>query len=372
MNITPSSFTVFLDYNILRSIVWIIVCIAIPGNIFVITQMMLTLRRTTLARKVGPVQFSLYSRLNIQKNPALFILFNLAITDLLGGIYLLILIVGDIMYSHYGNNILAFNATDNISIITYQWITSGSCFTARLFAQLTIIMKAAMSLSLAVNRYRSVYYPYSRRSKIKFYRLLIAICWILSIAFALCVTSWSMKVLDGAPIGKFSIISRMCIMDKGLGHILRALGLSQLFLGCACYICVIILYIKISHRLKRSRRQFASDVSDNINREIQILSTVIVLTDVIAFIGITFVSLFLLQSGQTEWNEIMAILLVLLYANTAIDPLVYLLFRSRIVRSVISWLNIRMTWLLTPIERNIVSVPTDNIHLGDMTASHHR
>lgn len=370
MNITSSSVTVFLEYNVLRLIVWIIVCIAIPGNIFVITQMILKLKRNTLANQSSPIRFSLYSKLNIKKNPALFILFNLAIADLLGGIYLLVLIMGDLVYTSYYNNILAFNSTNNISIIANQWVKSGGCLLARFLGQVTILMQASMSLFIAINRYRSVYSSYSRRTKIRIYRLLVAICWIISIAIASFVTLWSIKVLDGRSIRKFSIIRHICAMDKGLGKILRAIGFSELFLGCSCYISVIVLYLKISVRLKRSHRQFVSGILENINREIQILSAVIVLTDVIAFIAVTTFSLLFLQPGLIKWNEIMAIMLVLLYANTAIDPIIYIFFRSTTVRSTISWLNIRMAQLRPQFGHSVQLVRTAKSNSGSIAPAH--
>ena len=120
----------------------------------------------------------------------------------------------------------------------------------------------------------------------------------------------------------------------------------------SCTICYILV------RLKRSQRQFASGVSENINREIQILSAVIVLTDVVAFVGVTSFSLLFLQSGLIKWNKVMAIMVVLLYANTAIDPVIYIYFRLTMFRLIISRLNNRIAQLRTPLSHNVQHVQT--------------
>lgn len=335
------SYSVLVDSEAFRAIVWTMACLSLPFNIMVICRMLFKYsfkRRVKLS--YGAISF--HSNITIKDNPTLFILFNLAIADLLGGVYLFILAFSDIYFTHYYTNMFkSVNITGNHSL-TNQWVRSVGCFSARFIAQICIYMKAAMSLAIAVNRFRSVYKPYARRSgRIRWVRILVLLCWILSVIVAGSITIASYFVLLHRRRIPFTGFRHICLFDRGLGTYLRAFGFGALFLGFVCYVVVITLYIMICLRLKASNFISNSNLSEIVHRRLQMLCVTIVLTDILTYVSVTAFSITHLNQSRnvSSWNEILPITSLCLFTNCVIDPVIYIVFWISNSSTTVGWLR---------------------------------
>ena len=333
------SYSVFVDYEPLRAVVWVMACLSMSFNIIVICRMLFKYNfKRGVKRSSGAISFG--SNFTVNGNPTLFILFNLAIADLLGAIYLFILAFGDVYYTHhYATVFKNINITGDDNI-TNQWARSVNCFSARFIAQVSIYMKAAMSLAIAINRFRSVYKPYARYSRrIRSIRIMVLLCWIVSILVASSVTIASYFVLMHRQHIPFTVFRHMCLLDKGLGMYLRAVGFGALFLGFICYAVVIILYILICLRLKASHISSSSNLSEIVHRRLQVLCISIVLTDILAYASVTILSIAYLHQSQDGLHDVIPITVVCLFTNCVIDPIIYIIFWISNSSTVEGWLR---------------------------------
>ena len=116
-----SHYSVFLELDPGRPIAWSIAIIGLPLNVFIICFMIWesSCIRCFRSRRQSS------NAAHILKSPSLWLLFNLFISDLFGSIYILILSISDVYYTHYYQLIYGINTT--YSHIENVWFTSLTC-----------------------------------------------------------------------------------------------------------------------------------------------------------------------------------------------------------------------------------------------------
>ncbi|XP_069125523.1 G-protein coupled receptor GRL101-like [Argopecten irradians] len=290
-----SSCSALVRSSVLRVCLWIIGMCALIGNLFVIIYR-LFLDRDTLT-----------------KNYSLFTL-NLALSDLLMGIYLLIIGIFDAYY----NGVYAWN--DHI------WRTSILCATAGVLASVSSEMSTFVILMVTLDRLIVIMFPLSRLSKFN-------ITWkhALVVSLSLWVVAITLAVIPVFAVqsyfkGKFYSQSGVCLALPLTADEIPGTGYSFAIFVCLNSIFFAVVFagqICIFVSLKRSGRRMAS--TQNRQREMTVAVTLffVVMSDFCCWFPIGIMGV-LSRCGIRIPSDVYAwVMVFVLPINAAINPLLY-------------------------------------------------
>lgn len=310
------SFAILQEYDSLRVVSWILGTSGFIANVSVIMWMIYSM--------YNPLKrFHRKNIRNISNNPSLLIIFNLAVADLLGALYLIILAVSDKIHR-------ASNGTPNENG-TYEntWIVSPTCFAGRILSQIWLLMSIFITVLITVSRFIPVVYPYSTSEiTVKKARIALISFWIISIAIAICGATESLT-LAYTKLNHYSILGHLCQLESPDTPLLRAIVYGELVFGVVAYFGTIILYIIIACKLRKSRAITTSITSrrNSAESKVHLIIAWIVLTNVISWIPITTMTILegFIDHFISEQYYISPLLVLLLFLNNVINPVVYLI-----------------------------------------------
>ena len=303
---------VLQQYDSLRIVSWILGPLGLFANIFVIGWM--------IYNKFNPLKLiSKNSVRNVSNNPSLLMIFNLAVADLLGALYLIILAISDQVYRISDGELNENGTYDN------TWIISTPCFVERILSQISLLMSIFIICLITVSRFIPVVYPYSTwEINIKKTRIALISFWIVSIAISVVGAVESLLLARTKP-SHYSILGHLCQLEAPQTLILQIAVYGELIIGVVAYLIVVILYIIILLKLRKARSVTVSNQKRSVENKIHIIILWIIFTNVVFWIPITCLTIF---DGVTnfisERFEIVPVLVLLLFSNTVINPFVYL------------------------------------------------
>ncbi|XP_033752655.1 G-protein coupled receptor GRL101-like [Pecten maximus] len=279
----------------LRVCLWIIGMSALVGNIFVIIY------RLFLDRE------------NITKSYSLFTL-NLAISDLLMGVYLLIIGIFDAYY----DGVYAWN--------DQKWRNSALCTTAGVLSSVSSEMSTFVILMVTVDRLIVIMFPLSRLSRLSMtwkHALIISMTfWIVSITLAVI----PIFAVQSYFKGEFYSQSGVCLALPLTGDEHPGTGYSFAVFVCLNSIFFVVIFVGqicIFISLKRSGRRMAS--TQNRKREMTVAITLffVVLSDFCCWFPIGVMGV-LSRYGVKIPDEVYAwVMVFVLPINAAINPFLY-------------------------------------------------
>ncbi|RDD36287.1 G-protein coupled receptor GRL101-like protein [Trichoplax sp. H2] len=321
-----SRYSVFLEVDSLRPIAWCIALIGLPLNLFLISFI---LWESFIARKKGHHRHSMIAR----KNPSVWLLFNLIICDLMGSIYMFILVISDSYYTRYYRHIYGSDA--NISLIKNVWSVSATCGIAQFLANINLLMAASLTLCIGIDRFILTSYPHSNwRLTLKRAKVITAILWILGVAATAGIVIFNFAYFHLRSAYYFQFYRNICLGEFYLTpiHIIRAF--SELGYFILAYSTTAILYTIIIYKLRKSRLTFRSQLSSTFERRFQIMLILITSTNIFAFFVIsTSAAISFLNGTPTQISKFQKIISILPVSNAGIDPMIYLIFRFQDISS---------------------------------------
>ena len=332
-----SAYAVFLDYDPVRGICWSLAIIGLPCNGIVIFRLLyLNFAHSRLKNlpRIKQILSFAHRRYTINHNPSIFLLFNLAVCDFIGSLYLLILAGSDIYYTAYYRH--KYGLYPNYSDIENEWIITPTCTTERIFSQIALLMSILMTFIVAIDRFILVVYPHSRRKiNMKSARIITAICWIFSLAIAILAGLESAQSVAKHPRTRFNIIGQLCLPDPSRSFIVQIITYFEIFLGCSLYIASMILYIVICRKLSQSKTLFRSTSSGMIEKRVSIILASVVFTNIFTYLPVTLFSILgqVLPSYDPDEGQLYASVVALLYLNTAVNPILFLMLSLKTGRN---------------------------------------
>ncbi|XP_033753103.1 G-protein coupled receptor GRL101-like [Pecten maximus] len=290
-----SSCYALISSYILKTCLWIIGICALTGNLAVIVYRIF------------------FDRENITKNYSLFTL-NLAISDLLMGIYLLIIGMVD---AHY-NGVYAWN--------DQKWRKSILCTTAGILSSVSSEMSTFLILMVSVDRLIVIMFPLSRLSRrsISWRMALIVsvLFWIVSVTLAIIPT----VTLQSYFKGEFYSQSSVCLALPLTTDIQSGTEYSFAVFVCLnsiIFTIKVVCQICIFKSIRTSGRRVTS--SQNRQRETNVAITLffVVVTDFCCWCPIGIMGLASRYRVEIPGGVYAWVMVFVLPINAAINPFLY-------------------------------------------------
>lgn len=310
-----------------RALSWIFGILSILFNLMIIGRMIYYNKHYKFLQRIGRHHYSL----NLNQSFSL-LLFNLALSDLIGGCYLIILGISDATY------IIPQNTTNVSYLKVFQspdtWITSPTCTVERLLAQTSLLTSILITFMITIERYLGVFYAGLPRYRISIFRtkLIIAIFWFLGIILAIAGTVDS-HYIASKKLYHYSILGHLCQLEGSSTFIVTALTYLDMAVGIAVNVVIAILYIAIAIRLKK-QRQILQGRKIPAERNVQVITAWIIITNVITWIPVTLWVIIQRAMTPVELNDrensILPVLVIMLYSNCALNPVIYIIMTTPI------------------------------------------
>ncbi|XP_072030530.1 uncharacterized protein [Amphiura filiformis] len=308
-----------LSDRVLVVMMWLIGLNALGGNLFVLS-------RSRTKNKNNTVQT--------------FLLSNLAMSDLLMGIYMLIIASTDIYFGEY---------------FPMQAETWRSGITCRIIGAMSIISSEASVFFItliSVDRFINIRFPYSLRKLRKgSSAVIVALLWLTSFVLGIVpsvLAGGNGKFYDNshvciglplAQIERFSknvsretvnrdgfIYYKYLIQSESLGHVPGLYYASALFLGLngICYFVILLCYVEIVRCVSESSKRVGlnKDMKEQIRMTVKVAA--IVLTDFFCWAPVILMGILVQLNVLTLPSSVFAwSVTVILPINSAINPYLY-------------------------------------------------
>ena len=239
-----SSYSLFQGNELARAASWFIGILGILGNIFILIYIN-KVKFVILPSKVNPSVPT--NKAYTQKSSKVtdFLICNLAIADLLGCTYLIIIAAADVYYGYQYPSIYQVPLPRNQINI---WALNPFCFIAKYAYYTSSVASITITLLIAVDRFIVVLFPYSsfRLNLIKC-KILITIVWFLLCCYgAIPIVIGLHGVVRSAQIFRFNINLCLNFASKQFLYYLisrQVIYYTFCIIIMLCY-CIIIAYLK--------------------------------------------------------------------------------------------------------------------------------
>ena len=260
---------------------------------------------------------------------------NLALADLYGSLYLIIISVGDlnsrINNDKYYNNVVCYlnNKTCNQENI---WTASVACPIARGLASLTFQLSGLVTLIISIDRYIAIVKPYTSHSlTMKTSIILVGITYIYSLSIMIVIVDRSAKQRY---LYDFDSFLNLCYYSNFFDNVFLNITYFSFSIIISTYIASMVLYILVIVSIRRSRKQFTSFSNTNvINRNIAekricVITGILAVTDLIAWLPALIFTVFEKirhPFARTKLgNDLGTISFLLLFINSATNPITFI------------------------------------------------
>ena len=317
-----------MQNDLLRVSMWVLGLSALIGNAVVI-----------ITRSVDTDK----SKPSIRKISHSIMVLNLAISDFMMGVYMLIIAGADL---HFG---------DKYSQVAKEWRSSGLCKLAGVLSVMSSEASVFIVTLISVDCFHGIVYPFSsRRLRKKSTTVLILLVWLLSLGLSvgptvsgsgldsdiyglsdvciglpLLTKPTSIEIKEGAIDDSFGnrTVSIPVVTGKKPAWIFSII----LFLGVnlACFVVVLFCYIAIFVKVKRSANKVRTAAHRDREIKMTVKMVLIVGTDFACWMPVIIMGI-LSQSGAVVIGpDIYAWTVVfILPINSSLNPYLYTLFTS--------------------------------------------
>ena len=311
-----------LSDRILVVVMWLIGLNAIGGNIFVLSQK----QKKTGKNKVQT-----------------FLLCNLAVSDLLMGVYMLLIASADISFGEY------------FPMHAEAWRSGITCRIAGTISILSSEASVFFVTLISIDRYLHIRYPLSRRTLTKkSSAVVVCILWISSLTLGIVPSSLAGKsdrfytnshVCIGLPLSKLHVYKtyhdmnwkEICSADgicywkqpvesEYVGEVNGMIFASIMFLGLnfLCYLVILMCYVEIVRIVFRSSRR--AGLTTEMKKQVRMTAKVaaLVFTDFACWFPIIIIGILVQVGVLTLPADVFAwCVTFVLPINSAINPYLY-------------------------------------------------
>ena len=306
---------------------WTLSMLGITGNCIVIS-----LNCVRRKRKNHPNQQFNDGLLKARYTPSkiskitLLLFTNLAISDLLTALYLLIILSADAYYDiHHGNYSQFENGTSSPLDLPNQWLKHPFCFIARFIIQLTFHSSIGISLIITTDRFISINYP---RSKYKITDRIakrsLLFFWLISFLNALIL------LISSTQLGEYNswrVFVNLCVTADINVIFIRVLSLLSIIWAIIATVIMAFMYLMIFKTVKSARLVLRSQ-RVVYERKILKVAVIIVIANIISWLPTAVAAVIRFTESplylDITYNKVIPILLMCLTMNAAINPLIYI------------------------------------------------
>lgn len=282
-----------LAHITLQTFIWIVGGLALFGNCMVL---------------------ALHYCQNTKKRASIptFLVTNLAVSDLLMSLYLLIIAIADLIFSG-----------GNYGIESEKWLSHPFCFIACFLATLSSLTSVLVMITICVDRYICIVYPFStRRMTIRTAKIVIATLWLFSIIFSATPIIFSIGKPGHLRIYKYS---SMCMPNNYQNYYQSIWMLSYLSMTIIAWVIMIGLYLRIFMAVQESSKNIRKSSSTD-NKTLAIRLALILVSDLATWLPYYYITAAgLLRNGRVDTIALQFIATFLLPINSAINPYLYTL-----------------------------------------------
>lgn len=336
--------SILFDNYLIISIAWLAGLVGVTSNLYVFIKCFHKIKKfpiTASSKSVPDPKTSISARRHI----FYILVMNMAIGDILGSFYLLILVTADIRYRYIQLSSTKMNSTlhsinSSIAIELFTlWLHDPICSFARFIHFLSINHSIIMTGLIATDRFLRVKYTSVANLRITTKMLLIISLfpWIISLPSA----AIGMILVNATTIQIDTINSyryhNLCSYDDIKMKLLKIYLLVSILLGTLVYIAVFTMYIVLVSQIEgiRYRQLFTSARIKDRKLEDLILITVIMIT-VTNFItwfpafvvGIITILDYNFVNKINTFSIVSSIFVDVFQSNSAINPLI-LIYNTR-------------------------------------------
>ncbi|XP_031569113.1 G-protein coupled receptor GRL101-like isoform X2 [Actinia tenebrosa] len=285
----------------LRVFIWILGVLALLGNIGVIFYW------NRLA-DIDPGDRGKKSRVQS------FLLTNLAVSDLLMGIYLIIIAVHDSMWQ------------DKYFTHDYEWRISITCQLAGALSMLSSEASVLILTTITADRFNSiVFHIKARPFNMKSARIVCAAIWVLSLLMSLAPFSFDLFYGDDRRIffyGRSSVCLPLQLSSARPTGWEYAVFVYIAFNGFA-FLFILLAYIAIFFKVKTSSKQVRSNMKKDSSLALRVV--LIIVTDFCCWIPVVIIGCLSLtgQFRDSSGQAYAWIAVFVLPINSSINPLLY-------------------------------------------------
>ena len=274
-----------MDNSFLQVAIWTLGFAAVLGNLFVIIW------RTVKERKVC---FSL-------------LVINLGVSDLLMGIYLLIIAVADTVYR--GKYALHVN----------EWLESGYCKMAVFLSTLSSEMSVFMLVVITSERLHAIIKPFSQNRLS--YKQAVVVCFF---GWSVFTAASILPVLQLSYFGENFIKIGVCLLFNGKTKGWEYVTFLVLVFNLSAFLFILTAYIVIYCSLEKTRIASNRQVSDS-DVTLARRFALIVATDCMCWFPLIFVAFLSLGGVQIDPQVSKWMTVFILPLNSAVNPFLYTL-----------------------------------------------
>ncbi|EDV27865.1 uncharacterized protein TRIADDRAFT_21318 [Trichoplax adhaerens] len=285
---SASSCENILAHTSLQLAVWVMGITAFVGNIL--------------------VMFKIRANKDRKTSKATDLVFNsLALSDFLMSIYLFIIAVGDIIYR------------DRYAQYAEEWLSSPACVIASFLVCTSSLMSVSMMLFIAIDRYSLVVNPFSSDGRYKRTKTSLLIGWLLTCIFVGVPIIMGINETGDMRLYQFSSICSPSNLDNTFysGWIAVFVALQII-----CWISTVIIYLFLLMTVGKSQRSVRSNARSR-NYAIAIRISLILITDLVAWLPIYAISVIALINGTINIFVLQFAVILAIPLNSAINPYIY-------------------------------------------------
>ncbi|EDV27829.1 uncharacterized protein TRIADDRAFT_15646, partial [Trichoplax adhaerens] len=252
-----------------------------------------------------------YSVVQQKKNPVpMYLINNLATSDLLMAVYLLIIAIADINFTgnEYGPH-------------SELWLSHPMCLIACFLISLSSITTFLVMMIICVDRYICIVFPFtSKKVGTKNAKIAVGIMWMFGIIFSAVPTLFSIQQPGYLRLYTYSSI---CVPNNYQNFYYRMWMISRLLITVIGWISMFILYIQIFITANISAKGIRKSTTTK-NKMLAIRLLLIMLTDAICWIPYYYVNVAgYLTSGKVDPITLQFISILTLPINAAVNPFLY-------------------------------------------------
>ncbi|RDD47554.1 G-protein coupled receptor GRL101-like protein [Trichoplax sp. H2] len=329
-------YSLYQGNNTARATAWIIGMLGLIGNGCIIIYS----RKKNLL-KVSNKGLSTRSRQATRKSSVIcnYLIFNLAIADLLGDLYLTIIVSAD---TYYGINYPVIYQTINPVNETNIWIFHPFCHIGRFFYFTSTILSILITLVIAVDRFVSVIFPISKlKLNLQRCRIIMLICWILASSFGLYPTIRGFINVNLFTKMFWFPINACLYEDTDEQLVTDYINAKYaIFYTCSCLVCLCYIFILI--HVKTKSKSSSATQSEAIQRHILLIMIAVTISNIGSLLPSTVMfELYRLNTPFTLYDYMLTVGTIITFVNTAVNPIIYMVMSPSLTRKLFKCCKVR-------------------------------
>lgn len=264
---------------------------------------------------------------------------NLALIDLFGCMYLLIIGAADTYYRNNHPHIYGCYFTNSCHNLTNPWTISPMCSVSRFLALITSIAPALITLYIAIDRYTKVIKFHIRyRFTKKRCKILVALAWLFAILLS---TFMCIRALQLHEPHNFRNFNNICCFPNPHDFLFRMVSFAGFAVVIGSYFITIGLYLSILNSIQEARHKIL-DLRDRTNRNTKaaeirlcIITGILAVTNLCSWLP----ALSLVASNITHSSTSIQVSITfyhlslagffLMFMNSCANPITYIIFLAK-------------------------------------------